>query len=290
MKKIILPLIIAFTGLTYTSKAQTIPNPGFENWTVDSNGAENPDGWLAFTNFAMGITTINKSTDKQSGTYAVQLTPLNISGMDLPAIVESEIKVSSVAKYLNFYAKSNLQSTDSLMVFVGTNGNGGDDGAGALTSTSTAAWTAYYLDLSALATSTFDTIYVGMYLTGGNTSTASFDNFSFSNTTTGTVFGTPVMAGLNDVLKSSNGQFAAAVYPNPAQATTNIDFNVVRASNVTVKVSDISGREVKTLVNNKRMIGKQSITCDVNDLNNGIYFVSIVAGNQSTTKKLVINK
>ena len=129
-----------------------------------------------------------------------------------------------------------------------------------------------------------------MYLTGGNTSTANFDNFSFSNTSSGAVFGTPVMAGINDVLKSGKGQLTAAVYPNPAQATTNIDFNVVRASNVSVKVSDISGREVKTLVNNKRMVGKQSITCDVNDLNNGIYFVSIVAGDQSTTKKLVINK
>ena len=291
MKKIILPLIIAFAGLTQTLKAQTIPNAGFEAWTIDSTGSENPDGWMAYTNIGMlSIATVTKSTDKQAGTYSAKLTPMNLGGTPLPAIVETQILTKTSSKYLNFYAKSNLQSTDSLMVFISSNDTVGVGGAASMTSISSATWAPFYIDLTTMVGSNFDTLMFGMYLTGGNTSTANFDNFSFSSTSVGTPFGTPLTNGIKDILNAGNGQLSAAVYPNPAQATTNIDFNVIRASNVTIKVIDLSGKEVKTLVNNKRMMGKQSITCDVNDLNNGIYFVSIIAGDQSTTKKLVINK
>ena len=84
-------------------------------------------------------------------------------------------------------------------------------------------------------------------------------------------------------------------YPNPFNPTTRINFAIPQNSFVTIKVYDMLGREVKTLINQQMVSGNHSI--DWNADNNlgikvatGMYIYRITAGNFVSTKKMVLIK
>lgn len=79
-------------------------------------------------------------------------------------------------------------------------------------------------------------------------------------------------------------------YPNPFNPTTVISYQLSAVSNVTLDVYDILGREVATLVNEKQSAGNYSVTFDGSRLASGVYFYRLVAGNYTSTKKLVLVK
>jgi len=79
-------------------------------------------------------------------------------------------------------------------------------------------------------------------------------------------------------------------YPNPFNPTTNITYSIIKTTNVTLKVYDILGREVKTLVNTEQAPGQYTVTFDAQNLSSGIYFYHINAGSFTATKKLMLLK
>jgi photosystem II stability/assembly factor-like uncharacterized protein len=85
-------------------------------------------------------------------------------------------------------------------------------------------------------------------------------------------------------------------YPNPFNSATKIRFSIkysdshVRNSIVTLKVYDLLGREITTLVNQELNPGIYETTFDGSYLTSGIYFYNIKVGNYSETKKLVLIK
>lgn len=79
-------------------------------------------------------------------------------------------------------------------------------------------------------------------------------------------------------------------YPNPFNPTTSIEYQVVNNENVTLKVYDILGREVKTLVNKVHSPGNYEITFDANELSSGVYIYRLRAGQFEQTRKMVILK
>ena len=79
-------------------------------------------------------------------------------------------------------------------------------------------------------------------------------------------------------------------FPNPFNPSTNIRYSIVKTSKVTLRVFDILGREVKTLVNTIQSPGQYTVTFYANDLASGIYFYQINAGNFIATKKLMLLK
>ncbi len=79
-------------------------------------------------------------------------------------------------------------------------------------------------------------------------------------------------------------------YPNPFNPATHIDFDLPHASYVTIKVYDIIGREVATLVNENMIAGKYSTTWDAGSFSSGTYFYMIKAGDFISTKKMVLVK
>lgn len=83
-------------------------------------------------------------------------------------------------------------------------------------------------------------------------------------------------------------------YPNPFNPSTLIQYRIESAANVTLKVYNILGGEVVTLVNDFQEAGSYSIpfnTMDlVNGLASGIYFYRLEAGSNVSTKKLVLMK
>jgi len=79
-------------------------------------------------------------------------------------------------------------------------------------------------------------------------------------------------------------------YPNPFNPSTNINFDIPFDAKVNIKIFDMTGREVVTLVNDFRTAGYYSVNFDASSLSSGIYLYSITAGNFTATKKMMLNK
>ena len=80
-------------------------------------------------------------------------------------------------------------------------------------------------------------------------------------------------------------------YPNPFNPKTVIRCLLPSNSVVTLKVYNILGNEVETLLNNKEMqAGEHSVSFDATNLSSGMYFYRIQAKDFSETKKLVLIK
>jgi len=79
-------------------------------------------------------------------------------------------------------------------------------------------------------------------------------------------------------------------YPNPFNPTTIIQYSIPQRSNVTLKVYDVLGNEVVTLVNEEKDRGVYSINFDAPTLASGIYLYSLQSGSFVETKKLMFIK
>lgn len=79
-------------------------------------------------------------------------------------------------------------------------------------------------------------------------------------------------------------------YPNPFNPTTNIQFSVPVQSVVKVKVFDILGRELRTLVNEPKNPGTYKVQLDGTGLATGTYFYRMEAGSYIETKKMLLLK
>lgn len=79
-------------------------------------------------------------------------------------------------------------------------------------------------------------------------------------------------------------------YPNPFNPTTNIRFNLPQAGLVTLKIYNVLGQEVATLLNEFRNAGSYEYTFNASAMNSGVYFYSITSNNYTSTKKMILVK
>ena len=79
-------------------------------------------------------------------------------------------------------------------------------------------------------------------------------------------------------------------YPNPFNPGTTINYQLSTQSHVTLKVFDVLGREVATLINGVQESGYKSVDFNANNLSSGIYFYRLSAGSFTETKKLLLLK
>jgi photosystem II stability/assembly factor-like uncharacterized protein len=80
-------------------------------------------------------------------------------------------------------------------------------------------------------------------------------------------------------------------YPNPFNPSTNIKYQITKSKYVTLKIFDITGKEIATLVNQKQEAGTYEVDFSGEGLSSGIYFYTlIVDGNVIDTKKMVLLK
>ncbi len=79
-------------------------------------------------------------------------------------------------------------------------------------------------------------------------------------------------------------------YPNPFNPTTIISYQIPYESKVVLKVFNILGDEVATLVNENKAAGNYNVSFNASNLSSGVYFYQIKAGSFVDTKKLVLLK
>jgi len=79
------------------------------------------------------------------------------------------------------------------------------------------------------------------------------------------------------------------VYPNPVTDQINLRYDLSRNTNVTIKIVDMLGNDVATIFSQRVESGDQKFTYIINNkLSRGFYFLRIIAGTESTIKRLSV--
>jgi len=77
-------------------------------------------------------------------------------------------------------------------------------------------------------------------------------------------------------------------YPNPFNPATTIKFSIPQSSVVSLKVFNALGQEIKTLINGYKEAGSHAVYFDASELNSGIYFYRIEAGDFTAVRKMIL--
>ncbi len=118
----------------------------------------------------------------------------------------------------------------------------------------------------------------------GSINPTKYNRWDFTN-------GVPKTTGVNQL---SNGIVKSYSldqnFPNPFNPSTTISYSIPQEGYVTLKVFNVLGQQVQTLVSQKQKVGSYSVMFDASRLSSGIYFYQISSGNFISTKKLVLLK
>ena len=118
-----------------------------------------------------------------------------------------------------------------------------------------------------------------------------------SDTDTSRIAQLLVMTGKADSIPSGVNDYKKVLsfrlnqnYPNPFNPVTTIEFEIPSRELVSLKVFDVRGREVVTLVSEERTAGLYKVKLDASNLSTGIYFYRLQAGSFFEVKKLLLLK
>ena len=79
-------------------------------------------------------------------------------------------------------------------------------------------------------------------------------------------------------------------YPNPFNPNTRIKYSIPNESKVVIRVYDILGKEIATLVNEEKPSGNYSVEFDASNLSSGVYLYKIQARDFVQTRKMILLK
>jgi hypothetical protein len=94
----------------------------------------------------------------------------------------------------------------------------------------------------------------------------------------------------NNTLELPKAYSLAQNYPNPFNPVTKINFAIPKQGFVTLKVYDVLGREVNTLVNEVKQVGSYSVDFDGSALASGVYFYRLESGSFTDIKRMILVK
>ena len=121
------------------------------------------------------------------------------------------------------------------------------------------------------------------------------DKYLFAGTESGIIWKRP----LSDMIPTSVENIENNVptmfsleqnYPNPYNPTTTIKYSVPRSCFVTIKIYDLLGKEISSIINENKSAGNYSVQYTAGKLANGVYFYRMHAGDFNETKKMLLIK
>ena len=92
------------------------------------------------------------------------------------------------------------------------------------------------------------------------------------------------------IAKEIPTEYKIGNYPNPFNPTTSISYQLPKDGYVTLKVYDILGKEIATLVNENKTAGYYKVNFDASRLTSGVYIYKISSNNFSLSKKMLLTK
>jgi len=309
MKKLIVLLFTIFMSLSFIINAQ-IPNNGFEIWEnyPDPENPDNvyqkPDQWVGLlpnspSTYSFSIEKNMDSYPAGTGQYSMIIKPDIANGVDGVATSYDIMSDDICGEYLppafpiNYrptslflYYKYLPEDGDSMRVACNFYKNrviigGFDYNSPQMVSD----WTLLEVpitfntsDIPDSATIILTTFYNAQH----NGSRLYVDNLNFD---------TQITSVKESIGSDQPNSFALLQnYPNPFNSTTTIKYSVYNTSIVTLKLYNVSGKEVATLLNDKRMPGNYTIELNTTNLPSGVYYYQIFSGSFKDTKKLILIK
>ena len=91
-------------------------------------------------------------------------------------------------------------------------------------------------------------------------------------------------------LGALNSYFLEQNFPNPFNPSTKIEYSIPQLSNVVMKVFDVLGNEIETLVSEEKPTGAYELNWNAQQMPSGIYFYQLRAGSFIETKKMILLK
>ncbi|OGU48027.1 MAG: hypothetical protein A2000_12825 [Ignavibacteria bacterium GWB2_36_8] len=292
----ILLIVLVFTWSTNSFAQNPVPNDGFESWSGNT-----PTGWSAPTNISGFFEPITKSTDAYTGNFAVRGEVLNAGGSPVVPIIytgspsQQTFPVSENHISLEGSYKFSPQGGDMLyieIVFYNTTVEGGAEGHVMLSNEVTGTYLGFEIPME------YDEDNpVGWQATEANITVTILppdeqvphvgtwflvDHFTFD--------GYPL-----DVDDITNGEIPDKFgleqnYPNPFNPTTNINFNLPEESFVNLKVFNIQGEEVATLVNEELAAGSYKAYWNAAEMSSGIYVYVLRTKDINLSRKMILMK
>jgi hypothetical protein len=274
-------LCVLLPGLTIAQNE--VPNASFEMWS-----GTDPDFWDTFNE--NGDPNVTPDADAYDGTIAARLEV--ISGNTFPPRMQAHngsnapFPVSQSYNYLTGYYKYSPVGGDVTYIYVGLNGGIGEGGKeGFLEITDQASvWTQFVIPIIE-------------YQAGPiNEGVISFQMENLPNLHEGTWFlvdDLELLMDLTSVEDETNlvNDFTLEQnYPNPFNPSTKISWQSQIGSHQTLKIYDVLGNEVITLVDEYKPAGSYEVEFDASGLTSGIYFYKLIAGTFLETKKMMLLK
>jgi hypothetical protein len=112
-----------------------------------------------------------------------------------------------------------------------------------------------------------------------------------SNLNNGTISGAVWIPGVSSAENKNYASTSFRIlqnYPNPFNPTTTIRYSVSELTKISLRVFDILGNEIATLVNEEKLAGTYEIDFNAQHLSSGIYFYRLQAGSFVETKKMIL--
>lgn len=268
-----------YSGAFYSEgfEGTAIPNA---DWTV-RNQSPGGNAW---------VTTSAAST---SGTKSVMITNLSTADTYVDELIGPSIDMTAIAgtspqmTFKTAYAQRTSSSADKLQLYVSTNCGlswtlrksmtGTSLTSGGVTTgsfvPSAAQWTAQTANLSGYTSQT--NLYFMFRFTSNGGNNIYIDDINISGTT-----------GIEDAA----GSIAFNIFPNPVEENTVIAFSLTQKENITIKVTDVVGREIATVFNGSLTEGEHQYKVGEHAaLSSGIYFVNVTMdGGRSFSKKMIV--
>jgi hypothetical protein len=275
--------IIVLSFLCFSSYAQIL-NPGFENW---ANG--NPSDW--FTNNIPGLwIPVTQSNTANSGSSAVKGTVTPYANSAIAPLLMSGatgegFTITAAPTALKGYYQWHPQGNDKFIMTVSVAQGNTIIGVGGIEIFAAATtYTQFIAPIEYVVVATPDRLGI-TFSAGPDQGEPNpgayflFDDLELSFD--------PV--GVNDISLPLEFKLSQN-YPNPFNPSTKIEFQIPSEGFVTLKVYDILGNEVASLIEEYKPAGSYRVDFNASGLSGGIYFYRITAGADQITHKMTILK
>ncbi len=272
-----------------------VPNGGFENWS-----AGEPDFWT--TNNADTLVTITQSNSSHSGSSALKgecipyfppflpvMGPVGIcAGVDDEGF-PIEFRYNSLKGYYKF----NPQGGDQLFITLWVSADTQAIGVGSVLLNGATSYTEFALPITYIDAATPNKCIISFQIinSGGGFVTLGsemyLDDLSLSM---------DMVSDVADEFQPLTFQLEQN-YPNPFNPSTKIRYSIpnvtlsgVEGSRVLLKVYDVLGNEIATLVNEEKPVGSYEVDFNSSQLSSGVYLYKLQVGEFISTKKMTLIK